>query len=131
MIRLVDPSKPIKWWHPDELDENKKPLPGALVWGLLPLTEKQSRTMFTDIPLGVLSRGGAPKGEIDAAMLDLFNGHVKFIENVLLPGTGTVKTLTERADLDRFLECVEPGKMDKVYVAIQNLSALDAGAVGN
>ncbi len=131
MIRLVDPSKPIKWVHPDEKDEKGKPLPNAMIWGLLPLTEKQSRAMYADIDMGALARGAIPKGEVDNAMLEMFADHVKFIHNVVLPGQGTPRDLTTRADLDRFLDCVPPGVMDKVYVAIQNLSALDDGAVGN
>lgn len=120
-IRLIDPSKPIKWVHPADKSES------PTVFNIVALTEgkaRELRNMFITGP-------DVKAVDINAFHTQMFLQCVKSIDNVTMPGDTIPRTITAPEDIRMFLDCLPAESAKAIYEAIQNLTELDAGTLKN
>lgn len=119
-IRLIDPKCPIKWVHPQ--DDAASPM----VFHIVCLTEGQSRKIANQF------LGSVPNEQlVNHIQHAMFCECVKRIDNVVLPGESTPRSISGPEDKQQFLDCFPAQYMGAVYAAIQNLNKLDEGEIKN
>ena len=121
-IRLIDPNCPVKWVHPIDKDD-----PKAMVFHIVCLTEGQSRKIANEF------LGKVPNEQVvNHIQHAMFVECVKRIDNVYLPGDSSApRSISEPEDKQQFLDCFPAQYMGPLYVAMQNVNALDEGALKN
>jgi hypothetical protein len=128
MLRLVDPTAAMPWWHPSE--RNLPAEAERTVFWIVPLTVGQDRRL--EAALGGTAIGeSALRAQMASYYERLFMSNVQRIENVMLPGMGTSCTIESEADKRKFLDALPAQAWPPIFQAIQSLSALDAGTVKN
>ena len=126
-LRLFDPTKPIPWVHPAERDSDGKAKPDATIFYMIPLTEGKARTINT-----VFAADGKPAtSDVNAWFKALFMECIVKIENALLPGFASPRTISGPDDLRQFWDCIPAEYCRPIYIALQNMKELDEGTTKN
>lgn len=120
-IRLIDPSKPIKWVHPK--DDAKNPT----VFNIVALTEGKARELRNQFVTGPEVKAV----DINAFHMQMFLQCVKSIDNVTMPGDVEPRSINAPDDIRKFIDCLPAEYSEAIYKAIQNVTELDAGTIKN
>lgn len=126
-IRLIDPSRPIKWVHPNDRDSLGRPRAGVTVFNVVGLTEGKAR----ELRLRFIVGPDVKMPDLIGFKSELFAACVKSIENVQLPGEAVPRTLSKPEDIQKFIDCLPAEFAGDIYEAIQNIAELDAGTLKN
>jgi len=97
-----------------------------MVFHIVCLTEGKSRQIANEF------LGKVPNEQVvNHIQHAMFIECVKRIDNVLLPGETTPRSIYGLEDKQQFLDCFPAQYMGPLYVAMQNVNSLDEGAVKN
>jgi len=124
MLRLVDPKTPVRWIHPIEKD---CPPDQRTVFHIIPLTVGQDRRLHA---AAAAKSDGTVADSMMRFYLDLFTANVTLIEHVKMPdgSVGDVSTAEQKV---AFLDSLPDKFWPPIFQALQDISALDAGAEKN
>ena len=124
MLRLVDPKTPVRWVHPVEKD---CPPDQRTVFHIIPLTVGQDRRLHA---AAAAKSDGTVADSMMKFYVDLFTANVVRIDHVKNPdgSEGTANTTEEKV---AFLDSLPVQFWPPIFQALQDISALDAGAEKN
>jgi len=124
MLRLIDPKLPVRWIHPVE---RKCPAGQRTVFHIIPLTVGQDRRLHVE---ATKKSDGTIAGSMMAFYIDLFTSNVTLIEHVKMPddSEGSASTVEQKI---AFLDSLPVEFWPPIFQALQEISALDAGAEKN
>jgi hypothetical protein len=121
-IRLIDPTKPIRWVHPLE-----RAGIAPTVFNIICLTEGKARELRNTY----IASPDLKAPDVNGFKMAVFLQCVKSIDNVTMPGDALPRTIAAPEDIRYFLDCLPVELVAPIYEAIQNLTELDAGTIKN